>query len=491
MPAHTGKRRTGLGFRIALVTALVAILTMLVAALVALPLASSSAEQAARSNLDQLSEAAAVVVERAEANPEVLPDRVTQRLTKDNITAFYVQVGEVFPGGIDSELTPAQHEQIARHQVISGEKHVGDGPDLFYAARPLSDGGYLLLTQPVSVASKVAEATLGRFVLALAIGVIIAIAAGSLLAARLSRPLGRAASAATELASGNREVSVPVEGPREIAELAESMNELRDALAMSEGRQRDFLLSVSHELRTPMTAIRGYAEAISDGVLPEQQREVTAATLIRETDRLDRLVADLLELSRLGSADFSITPISMDFAQVARDAAEVWGRRCSAEGLTLSVVTNEHSIPGNSDEIRVRQIMDNLVANALRVTPSGGVIVLEVHVIVDSVVIEVRDSGPGLADEDLNVAFQPAVLYSRYRGVRRVGSGVGLALVGRLAQRLGGTASAGHAPEGGACFTVELARDVSDISNTGSIPPIVPKSADAQDSVRQSPEWPT
>jgi two-component system sensor histidine kinase BaeS len=105
----------------------------------------------------------------------------------------------------------------------------------------------------------------------------------------------------------------------------------------------------------------------------------------------------------------------------------------------------------------VRQVVDNLAENALRVTPAGAPIVLALRPGGDGQVdVEVRDGGPGLTDEDLPVAFDRSVLHDRYRGVRPVGTGLGLALVAGLADRLGGRAVAGHAPEGGARFTVTL-----------------------------------
>ena len=109
-----------------------------------------------------------------------------------------------------------------------------------------------------------------------------------------------------------------------------------------------------------------------------------------------------------------------------------------------------------TDPVRVRQIVDGLAENALRVTPAGAPIVLAAREETGAVVVEVRDGGPGLTDDDLAVAFDRGVLYERYRGVRQVGTGLGLALVAGLAERLGGRAFAGRAPEGGAAFAVRL-----------------------------------
>ncbi len=114
--------------------------------------------------------------------------------------------------------------------------------------------------------------------------------------------------------------------------------------------------------------------------------------------------------------------------------------------------------PVRTDPVRVRQIIDNLMENALRVTGEGAPVVLHVSAGPEpgEFVVEVRDGGPGLTQDDLAVAFEPGELHARYRGIRKVGSGVGLALVARLAERLGGRAQAGAAPEGGAAFLVVL-----------------------------------
>jgi two-component system sensor histidine kinase BaeS len=154
--------------------------------------------------------------------------------------------------------------------------------------------------------------------------------------------------------------------------------------------------------------------------------------------------------------DFAITPIDVDLCEIAEEAAVVWADRASREGLTLVSQIPSDEVVVRTDPIRVRQIIDNLAENALRVSPSGSVIVMAVRRETDCGVVEIRDSGPGLTEDDLSVAFEPGVLHERYRGERPVGTGLGLALVGRLARGLGGRAEAGTAPEGGARFTVRI-----------------------------------
>ncbi|MGH8860843.1 MAG: sensor histidine kinase, partial [Jatrophihabitantaceae bacterium] len=133
----------------------------------------------------------------------------------------------------------------------------------------------------------------------------------------------------------------------------------------------------------------------------------------------------------------------------------VWDARCRAAGVEFRL--QPEPARAWTDAARVRQVVDGLLENALRVTPSGAPIVLAVRSEPDGrACLEVRDGGPGLRQEDLAVAFERGVLHERYRGVRQVGTGLGLAIVHGLVTRLGGTVDAGHAAEGGARFTVRL-----------------------------------
>jgi two-component system OmpR family sensor kinase len=243
-----------------------------------------------------------------------------------------------------------------------------------------------------------------------------------------------------------------------VAEVGSAVNTLASALSHSEARQREFLLSVSHDLRTPLTAITGYAESLADGVVPPEQAPSVGAVMLTEAQRLNRLVADLLDLARLGAQEFQIDLAAVDLTELARAAAQVWFDRCRAAGVMFRLEAPAIPIWCHTDPSRVRQILDGLFENALRVTPPGAPIVLSVRAEAElqTVLIEVRDGGPGLTDADLAVAFERSVLYERYRGVRQVGTGLGLAIVDGLTRRLGGRVEAGHSAEAGARFTVRL-----------------------------------
>jgi signal transduction histidine kinase len=289
-----------------------------------------------------------------------------------------------------------------------------------------------------------------------AAGLLVGLIAGSTTAQVLTRPLRRTSAAARELGSGRRDVRVPVEGPPEIAEVAESLNALAGALETSEARQRRFLLSVSHELRTPLTAVRGFGESIADGVVEGEAAREAGRVVVDEAARLTRLVEDLLDLARLGADDFRLEVGPTDLALLLDQAAGAWSTRAEATGAQLVVERPGRPLVVQTDAGRVRQVLDGLAANALRLTPAGRPVVLAARATPSGVVLEVRDGGPGLTPEDRAVAFEPGALGARYRDERPVGVGIGLSLVHGLVQRLGGWIAVGAAPEGGAQFTVSL-----------------------------------
>lgn len=209
---------------------------------------------------------------------------------------------------------------------------------------------------------------------------------------------------------------------------------------------------MSHELRTPLTAVRGFGESLADGVVTGAGVAPAGATIVREADRLERLVTDLVELARLEADDFAVDLVDVDLTTLVTEAGQVWGLRARDAGVELRIEAPERPVPVRADPRRLRQVLDGLAENALRATPRGSPLVLAA---LDGGELQVRDGGPGLADEDYAVVFERGALHDRYRGERPTGvGGIGLALAHGLVTRMGGTITAGPAPEGGVAFTV-------------------------------------
>ncbi len=345
-------------------------------------------------------------------------------------------------------------EQAVDGRAISGSVVVG-GQRQLVEARSTGAGGFALVA-PADVAAATRQALERRLLWAILGGVVAAVLVGLLVARVVSRPLRRTAGLARAMGRGARDLRAPVTGPREVAEVAVAVNELADALQHSESRQRDFLTSVSHELRTPLAGITGQAQALADEMVPPAEQAEVGRSIRSEAARLERLVSDLLDLARLGADSFRLDLAPVDLGALVGEMAPIWQTRCAARGAALIVQVPVFGVVVDTDARRIRQVLDGLAENALRLLAAGQPLVLQVGVESGSAVVQVRDGGPGLAAADYPVAFQQGVLYERYRSHRPGGAGLGLALADGLVRRLGGTIVASPAPEGGVAMTIRL-----------------------------------
>ncbi len=318
-----------------------------------------------------------------------------------------------------------------------------DGRELFYAAR-----GDIVLVRGARLAAGDWRPFLSSLLIAGGGGALVAVALSVALARSLTRPLRELAAAAGALAAGRGETRVAVQGRDELSALGSAFNAMADELAAARGAEREFLMSVSHELKTPLTAIGGYAEALTDGAAtPEEAGAVIGA----EAKRLERLVRDLLDLARLDRRAFAVAREPVDLARVAERAAQLAGSRAREREVAVDVHVSDGAW-AIGDEGRLEQAVSNLVDNALRVTPSGGRVSIEAH----RGELAVEDTGPGLRPEDLPRAFERFYLHARYGEERSDGSGLGLAIVRELAAAMGGHAEVESHPGTGARFTLRL-----------------------------------
>ena len=448
------RRGQPLATRIAAIVAVALTVAFSVVIGVAFPFVKSSSIEQARSALGNQADALARFLDGPSlAGSTTIPAQILEILRDHHVTAVLVP-----PGSAITAPMRASDASSAAHGSVSDVRADASGETVFYEYRGL-DGGYgLYATEPEAVADRPTRVLLLKMGYAAFVVALFAMAAVIFYTRRATAPIRGAVSAAERMADGARDVRLVEGGVAEFAALARSMNELSDALANSEDRQRQFLLSVSHELRTPLTALTGYAEALKDGIITCDEAEETGAVMHAEAERLQRLVHDLLDLSRMGAVELRLTPHEIDVRDLVASAAQVWRSRCERENVDFSAEIPQTPVLMTTDAVRLRQIIDNLCENALRVTPEGRPLILALRPAETEVELEVRDGGPGLNDDDLAVAFEPSALHDRYIGIRPVGTGVGLALVGRLSARLGGEASAGRSPEGGAAFRVRLPR---------------------------------
>jgi two-component system sensor histidine kinase BaeS len=251
-----------------------------------------------------------------------------------------------------------------------------------------------------------------------------------------------------------------VEGRDEVALLSQSVNEMAANLERSRDLERHFLLTVSHDLRTPLTSIRGYAEAIADGAAPDTTR--AAEIIVGESQRLERLVADLLELAKLDARHLSLRPLPTDVADLAIDTADGFRPAAADAGIELVTHTDGGAI-ADVDPDRLGQAVANLVENALKHTSTR--IDVAVTIVGEHVSITVSDDGAGIAADDMERVFEP--LYVGRRTPRRqVGTGLGLAIVRQLVVAMGGEVEAGNERDGGARLVIRLPLSSSSTTRT-------------------------
>ena len=284
-------------------------------------------------------------------------------------------------------------------------------------------------------------------------------------------PLALLASAVTALLSARRVVSgvallrdgshaiaageygrrLPEGGRDELGDLARHFNRMAGALEQVEQGRVELISNVAHELRTPLSALRGYAEALSDHVIAP---EIASTAIVRETAAMERLARDLSLVSRVEAGAGELHPTDFAPREVLAAAVERFGSAYEERGVRLEARMTE-SLPNvTADFGRASQVLANLLGNALRHTPPGGSVTLSAHLANGSVAFEVRDTGGGIAPEHLERVFERFYRVDAAR-TRGEGSGVGLTIARGLVERMGGEIGVVSGKQGSA-FTFTL-----------------------------------
>jgi signal transduction histidine kinase len=265
---------------------------------------------------------------------------------------------------------------------------------------------------------------------------------------RTALPIGDVMDAADRLARGDYSARVKTCGPREARNLGLSFNEMAQRLQANEEQRRMLLADIAHELRTPLSVVRGNVEGMLDGVYPLDAQHLEP--LLEETAIMARLLDDLRTLSLAETGMLRLYPESIDIGELIYDVTTTFRPTCAEAGITIEGAVSE--MPElEIDPVRIRQVLENLLTNAMRYTPPGGTIRMQARVEGEQLVLTVSDTGAGIAPDDLPYIFDRFA-----KSADSGGSGLGLAIAKRLVEAHGGVIEAVSTVGEGTTMTIWL-----------------------------------
>jgi two-component system OmpR family sensor kinase len=367
--------------------------------------------------------------------------------------------GGVGPGTADPLLSAAELTRARAGSLVLRRDPGPSGEPMLLLATPVGTGGEV---QVNGVSLGTAEATLGHTRTALAIGgpVLVALAgfAAWWLAGAALRPVERMRRQAADISEHDRDAFLDIPASRdEVAALGRTLNELLARLEGALHRERGFVAAAGHELRSPLANLKVELELAARPNRSGQELVAAVSAAATEVDRLSRLAEDLLVLACLDEPDQLVLRDTCDLVDVLAGCRLRAAAEAARRGVRLEI-SAPPSLPASVDEVRLRQVLDNLTDNALRFAPAGSAVELSLRQADGEVTLEVADRGPGFPADFLPRAFERFSRPDRSRSRDRGGAGLGLAIVKAIAQAHGGRVAAGNRSGGGALVQVVLPR---------------------------------
>ena len=366
--------------------------------------------------------------------------------------------GPPVDGSFDPKLVPPP--QLAEKREFSGEVEMSDERALLLHGLPFNAEGTQFLIEvaaPYNQIEVVLRGLLLTFALGLPLIVALAIGGGYVLMRRALRPVDEIRQKASQITSRNLSERLPViRTGDELERLATDLNRMIERLEESFQQINRFSADASHELRTPLTILQGELEAVAQKarILPEEVRD-TIGSALEETQRLSKIVENLLAISRLEAGEARGHRERLDFAELSRTTADQM--RLLAEEKRISLTCDgSDPVEVDADASRLKQVVVNLLDNAIKYTPEGGEVRVSVTRRDDRAILEVADNGIGISPTDRPHIFDRFYRADKARSRQMGGTGLGLSIVRSICLVHNGQVSVSSKEGGGSVFRVEL-----------------------------------
>ena len=287
---------------------------------------------------------------------------------------------------------------------------------------------------------------------------LVALTLSFLISARLTSPLAQITKAARKLEDGDLGQRVDLRENDEIGQLGEAFNNMASALQTHETLRKNMTADIAHELRTPLSTIRSHVEAYQDGVMKPNKKNLHS--IYEEILRLGRLIDDLGELAQAESGKLKLDKKEIDLALLAKNTVASLKPVFDGEELTIKI-KSKGEVVGVYDEDRIKQILVNLLVNAVKYSSAGGQVTVEVGVVKNKAWISVSDNGPGIDEKSLPFIFERFYRVDKSRNRATGGSGIGLTIAKELAKLHGGSIDVSSTVGAGSTFTVNFPRKIT------------------------------
>ncbi len=337
-------------------------------------------------------------------------------------------IGEnaVLPSALVQHITLGEH--VSETSTLGG---IYSSPRMIHAVPIYNENAEICGTVIVCASSVIMTELLSDIVRAVVMSILwvmlAALIAVYVVTERIIAPLKEISVAAHQFASGRFDARVNVRGSDEVAQLATAFNHMAESLDNYETMRNTFISNVSHDLRTPMTSISGFVDGILDGVIPPEKHSYYLGIVSSEVKRLSRLVASLLELSRIQAGERKFNPAPFDVCELARQIIISFEKNIDDKRLEVEFECDRDNMTVNADRDAIYQVVYNLCDNAIKFSREGGLFSLKIKTLKNKkILISVYNEGQGIGEDDLPYVFERFYKSDKSRGLNKTGVGLGL-----------------------------------------------------------------